>query len=59
MEQTGVSEKPEAVYQQGMLFVRTVTLLLDIGGLYEKNKWETMGAIHSDYFRKFHWCLNV
>ena len=59
LETLGVTEKPEAVYQQGMLFVRTVALLLDIGGLYEKNKWETVEAIHSDYFRKFHWYLNV
>ena len=59
LETLGVTEKPEAVYQQGMLFVRTVALLLDIGGLYEKNTWETMDAIHSDYFRKFHWYLNV
>ena len=59
LETLGVTEKPEAVYQQGMLFVRTVALLLDIGGLYEKNTWESMDAIHSDYFRKFHWYLNV
>ena len=59
LDTLGVAEKPEAVYQQGMLFVRTVALLLDIGGLYERNKWETVEAIQSDYFRKFHWYLNV
>ena len=59
VETLGVTEKPEAVYQQGMLFVRTVALLLGIGNLYERNTWETVEAIHSDYFRKFHWYLNV
>ena len=55
----GVAEKTEAVYQLGMLNVRVIAQMLDLGTVYEKTKWESLESISEDCFRKFHWYINV